>query len=344
MNNLLAYSGLTTKVRAMESHLISSSEYEQIINLSSVSEIVGYLQNHPEYCDIFDGIETSELHRGGLERLLMMSEYKSFAKLYNFSSVKGRRYLKLYFIKYETRLLKQLIREIMDTRTGALDIDFLSLYFDRFSDINLKKVSAAATLEELIETLKGTKYYQPLKKVQAIDGVTLFDYEICLDLFHFQTIWNDKNKYLKGKDLDVITELYGTTIDLLNLQWIYRCKKYYNITNADIYALIIPINHKLRKSKLKAIIESDSIISLPDMLQSTCYSDYGTNGEDISLENLYKLVLNRKHKLLMRYNPYSLAAVNYYLHRKNNEITKLITLTECIRYSYTPAEIKKLIE
>ena len=205
MNNLLAYSGLTTKVRAMESHLISSSEYEQIINLSSVSEIVGYLQNHPEYCDIFDGIETSELHRGGLERLLMMSEYKSFAKLYNFSSVKGRRYLKLYFIKYETRLLKQLIREIMDTRTGALDIDFLSLYFDRFSDINLKKVSAAATLEELIETLKGTKYYQPLKKVQAIDGVTLFDYEICIDLFHFQTIWNDKNKYLKGKDLDVIT-------------------------------------------------------------------------------------------------------------------------------------------
>lgn len=344
MNNLLAYSGLTTKVRAMESHLITSAGYEQIINLSSVTEVVGYLQNHSEYCDIFDGIETSELHRGGLERLLMLSEYKSFAKLYNFSSIKGRRYLKLYFIKYETRLLKQLIREIMDTRTAALDIDFLSLYFDRFSDINLKTVSAATTLEELIETLKGTKYYQPLKKVQAIDDVTLFDYEICLDLFHFKTIWKDKNKYLKGKDLEVITELYGTTIDLLNLQWIYRCKKYYNITNADIYALIIPINYKLRKSKLKAIIESDSIISLSDMLQSTCYSDYSVYGEEISLERIYKLILNRKHKLLMRYNPYSLATVNYYLHRKHNEITKLITLTECIRYSYTPAEIKKLIE
>ncbi len=344
MNHLLAYSGLTTKVRAMESHLIAPAEYEQIIHLSSVTDIVGYLQNHPAYHDIFDGVETTELHRGGLERLLMLSEYKSFAKLYNFSSIKGRRYLKLYFIKYETHLLKQFIREIMDSRTVTLDINSLSLYFDRFSDINLKAVATATTLEEFIETLKGTKFYQPLKKVQAISDATLFDYEICLDLFHFTTVWNGKNKYLSGKDLEVITELYGTTIDLLNLQWIYRAKKYYNITNADIYALIIPINHKLRKSQIKECVESDSIHSLPDMLRTTYYSNYSAYGEEVSLEQIYKMILDRKHNLSMRYNPYSLASVNNYLYCKHNEITKLITLTECIRYSYTPAEIRKIME
>lgn len=344
MNYLLAYSGLTTKIRAMESRLISPTEFEQISNLTSVSEIINYLQNHPAYSDIFDNIEISQLHRGGLERLLMLSEYQSFAKLYNFSSVKGRRYLKLYFIKYETHLLKQFIREILDNKTVTIDIPSLSLYFDKFSDIDLKAISKATSLDDLINALKGTKYYHPLKRVQSLNDVTLFDYEICLDLFHFTTVWNRKEKYLAGKDLKIITEVYGTIIDLLNLQWIYRIKQYYNVSNADIYALIIPINYKLRKSQIREFIEADNTMVFGDMLHTTQYSAYVPSDSVLSLESLYKIVLNRMHKTLNQHNPYSLASVNNYLYRKHNEITKLIVLTECIRYSYTPAEIKKLIQ
>ena len=32
----------------------------------------------------------------------------------------------------------------------------------------------------------------------------------------------------------------GSKIDLLNLQWIYRAKKYYNMKPADIYLLLMP--------------------------------------------------------------------------------------------------------
>ena len=32
---------------------------------------------------------------------------------------------------------------------------------------------------------------------------------------------------------------------MLNIQWIYRAKKYFNLSPADIYALLIPIQYKI---------------------------------------------------------------------------------------------------
>ena len=37
----------------------------------------------------------------------------------------------------------------------------------------------------------------------------------------------------------------GSKIDLLNIQWIYRAKKDYNMKPADIYLMLIPIHYKL---------------------------------------------------------------------------------------------------
>lgn len=49
MGNLLAYSGITTKVRAMQSHLITADQFRQMAALDSVSEAVDYLKRQPAY-------------------------------------------------------------------------------------------------------------------------------------------------------------------------------------------------------------------------------------------------------------------------------------------------------
>ena len=46
----------------------------------------------------------------------------------------------------------------------------------------------------------------------------------------------------------------GSKIDLLNLQWIYRAKKYYNMKPADIYLLLIPIHYKLSTDQVKEMV------------------------------------------------------------------------------------------
>ena len=53
MGGLLSYSGITTKVRAMESHLITDRQFGEMSTLESVSDAVEYLRRLPAYGMIF---------------------------------------------------------------------------------------------------------------------------------------------------------------------------------------------------------------------------------------------------------------------------------------------------
>src|SRR5574344_1453992 len=137
MKSLLAYSGLTTKIKGMDSKLITPEQYGEIMSLASVSEVVEYLKRLPEYREILENIDSKNLHRGELERYLILSSYRDFGKIYNFSSIKQRKFLELYFMKYETHLLKIILREILDRNTVTVNINDVKPYFNRFSKINL---------------------------------------------------------------------------------------------------------------------------------------------------------------------------------------------------------------
>lgn len=345
MAKLLAYSGLTTKVRAMEKNLLNEEDYSQIINLNSVTEVVSYLEKHRGYAELFKGINIYELHRGELEKFLHLSSYRDFSKLYNFASVNQRKYLELYFMKHETHLLKQLLREILNKNCISSDISAVKPYFDKFSKINLSLLSEAKSVDNFITSLKGTIYYEPLIRVQEIPNTLLYDYELCLDLQYFETMWGSRKKYLSGVDYEVITQSYGYKLDLLNLQWIYRCKKYYKISNADIYAMLIPIYYKFKKSQIKEMVEAETINGMLQEFSKTYYYKKAKSLalEDGSHEKLYRILMDKHHNKSFKANPYSLACIDTYLYRKQQEISKLISLIECIRYSYSSDKINNLL-
>ena len=48
MGTLLSYSGIVTKVRAMEAKLLRPENFEEIANLHSVPEVVSYLKETKE--------------------------------------------------------------------------------------------------------------------------------------------------------------------------------------------------------------------------------------------------------------------------------------------------------
>lgn len=345
MSNLLAYSGLTTKVRAMESNLITNSMYVELSNLSSVTEVVNFIGNLNSYKDIFSKVDVNGLHRGDLERYLLLSMYRDFGKLYNFASVKQRKYLELYFMRYKTHILKQIFRELTDKQAVLMDLSIIRPYFERFSELDIDSISKTTSIEECIQTLKGTKYFAPLNRVHNLGTASLFDYELSLDLLYFETMWNSRGKYLNGTDYKVITQTYGYKIDLLNLQWIYRSKSFYNITAADIYAMLVPVNYKLKKSQIKELVESENANAMNEIFKKTFYYSkmFNLNSGDDSFELLYKYLLDKIHSTSFKNNPYSLACVDTYLYRKQQEISKLISLTECVRYSLSPAEINNIL-
>ena len=52
---LLAYSGISTKIRAMESNLITEQQFRKMAMLEDVRSAADYLKQLPAYADIFSG-------------------------------------------------------------------------------------------------------------------------------------------------------------------------------------------------------------------------------------------------------------------------------------------------
>ena len=49
MGSVFSYSGLSTKIRALQSKLMTEEELSEIVQLPNVPQIVAYLKRKPEY-------------------------------------------------------------------------------------------------------------------------------------------------------------------------------------------------------------------------------------------------------------------------------------------------------
>ena len=54
MGNLLAYSGIVTKLRAMEAKLLKPEDFEEIASLQSVPDAVNYLRENSSYAYVLN--------------------------------------------------------------------------------------------------------------------------------------------------------------------------------------------------------------------------------------------------------------------------------------------------
>ena len=339
---LTAYSGMTTKVRAMKKNLLSSSQYEDITRLTSVADLISYLQNLPAYAEVLANMDANQAHRGEVEARMTFSTYHDFSKIYHFAGNSQKKYLEFYFMQYEVATLKACMRNIMDSRNDSIPI-LVDKHFKRHSKLNIDNLINSSTMEEFLDNLSGSIYEKPLRKVSQLENPNLFDYEMMLDLYFFNYTWTHKNSFVPKGEQKFFLNIFGAQVDLLNILWIYRMKHYYTISNAQIYSFLIPINYNLDRSTIKAFVEAENDDVFFEILNSCYYGRvYGFNDVD-DMETQFGGILNQIYTKDFKESPYSLACINAYLHLKNLEVAKVVTAMECIRYGYKPDAISHYI-
>ena len=338
MGSLIAYSGITTKVKAMERWRISDSQFEEMGLLESVPEAVEYLRRFPPYGDIFNGLEDGQLHRGDIEQQLNLSQYRDFAKLYKFANLKQRRFLDLYFMHYEIGIIKTCLRNAAGHRDQRQDLSMFREFFDKHSSLDLIQLSESQNMDQFVANLNGSPYYGPLSRLQQKGKLTLPECENTLDMIYFRNIWRIKKKYLTKGEQKIIAQCFGTRRDVLNLQWIYRAKKYYNMLPPDISTLLIPVHYRIHVDQLKDLVEAPSVDEFLKLVTRTPYLRHTDTQTPASIETIYKDCLYRLYLADRRSNPYSIATVNTYLFLKEEELDKLTTVLECVRYGLPARE------
>ncbi len=342
--NVFAYSALTTKIKAMGSNLFKDEEWSELAHCNSVAEAFSYLQKQPNYAQLFADLDPANVHRGEIEWLLNFSTYEDFTKIVHFAQKHQSEYLDLYFIRYEIITLKRYMRIILDPRQSST-VSVLENDFERHSKINTKLVADSSNLEEFINKLSGTKYFDVLTRVKTtFPNPTLFDYEMALDMYYFSSFWEQKDKIFTKSENEFITRSYGIRIDLLNLLWIYRCKAYYTVSNTAIYTFLLPINYKLKKDNIKQLVEAQSAKEVIEIANKTYYGKKHTFTTDTTLESQCEKIIDDVIRKDYKNNPYSLACITAYFHFRNSESAKIITALECIRYGYPPETVMEYIK
>ena len=79
MGNLLSYSGIVTKIHAMQAKLLTDDHFREIAQLRNVAEVVTYLKKLPAYAKAFETVDENTLHRGDVEKILIQSLYNDYS-------------------------------------------------------------------------------------------------------------------------------------------------------------------------------------------------------------------------------------------------------------------------
>lgn len=344
MGSVFSYSGLSTKIRALQSKLMTEEELSEIVQLPNVPQIVAYLKRKPEYSRAWANLDENDLHRGQIEKLLKQSIFRNFSKIYHFANKEQRRFLSLYSKRYEILVLKAIMANLFDHRnTDPVDLSPYRDFFLHHSKLDLDRLAATTNMEEFVNALKGNEFYEPLSRVMEHGNGLLFDYGMALDLYYFTQIWNLRKKLFKGDDLEEITKAYGEKFDMLNLQFISRSKRYFSMAPADIYALLIPMNYKLKKEEITALVEASTREEAQQIFHKTYYGKKYDHLSAHNLEEFYNYMLRTTLEKASRKDPYSVAMLYSYMYHKEHEVNRLTIAIECIRYGVAPDEAMQYI-
>lgn len=341
MNKQLDYSGISTKIRAMEGSIMKPYMYEELSCLSTVPEFVSYIKQHTSYGSIFETVDDTSLHRGQIEQLLNLGTFEDFRKIFLFSGPAQRKFLMEYFKTFEIAFIKKCIRNIGSNSPNTSSPIMEDNFFLRHTRLKPSVLWEISTLDELPGALIGTEYYSLLEGRGVSPHMKSFDYETALDQYYFRMMWKNIKKVLPASMQETLTTTYGSTIDITNILWIYRGRFRYDLSPADLVHISIPASHRIHSAMLKSLMEASS----PDEFLHLCRGCYYFQHYNISdmtqLEECQNNILLDICSREARRDPYSIATIYAYLFKKEEERRNLIKVLECIRYHLPPSEIMK---
>lgn len=344
MFSFVNYSGLSAKIHSMDAKLLKNEDYQRLSSCRTVPEALNALKALGNYKEVFEPVEGTELHRKQIESLLTFALYDDFRKLYRFSGSEQKRFMDLYFLRYEGNILKSVLQSAFVGRSPNLDLSLFQDFFEKHSNLNLENLSACRSISDFLSVIKDTPFYQPLKRVSETERNTLFDYKICMDQVYYEIMWRGRKITGGGEVFMDTTKAFGSVIDLMNLQWIYRSKKYYNMDSSEIYALIIPFHYRLHKQDIAALVEAPNMDEFFTAFSKTYYKTYGDIVDTKSSpEVLYGRVVGRLLERLAAKNPFSVNTIQNYLFKKEQEIHRLTSLLEGIRYGLPEDRIRERV-
>lgn len=336
------FTAVNTKIRVLEDRFLTEKDYENLLHMKNVQEIASYLKRETHYRHILGDINENDIHRRQLEVLIRRDHVKQIEKLSHYFYDGYRKFFRYVFIKREIENLKEILRGIENGRNFERNEESFP-HIGRFSNVNMEALLSSKSTGDFIKSLRGTIYYKYLEPLEESKG-GIFMGEMALDLAYFDMFYGNLIEIDK-RDRVIVDRLQGTNVDLLNIQWVYRGLKYYNLSREILYNYTIPHGFELSRSDIKDLCYSKDSDELKERILKTRYNFLFDNEatRDIFMERRilrYQYFNIRKIRSRHRMDISEALAFDVLL---EYEIRDIVTVIECIRYDMPSDEAVKYL-
>ena len=341
MTSIGTYALVNAKVRAMRSHFLDESQYRQLIESKSLRELWSLL-GRSRYASLVEKVNYQEPAQ--VEISFLLAEVQQLRQIRKYCRKNTMEIINRLMERYDGEKLKIILRSWYRQGKGA-DAIFPEPIL---TDFPVQKLVGSKNIHEFILSLGNSVFQQVLVSAQRdfIETKSLFPLELAIDRHIYQRLL-DMRSFLNRRDKHILGRLIGIEIDLKNLEWIGRFKKYYTLTSAQIADYLLPYGYRLGVSQIRESLAGESISSILIQILRGMRVDLPAEMEgEFALEALdqfLKDMLLREARRVFGEFPFSLGSILGYFYLMRLEMNNLRTLVQAKQYEYPPERIKNLL-
>ncbi|WP_032121634.1 V-type ATPase subunit [Clostridium amazonitimonense] len=342
MGSIVKFTAVNSKVKALKGKMLREEDFLELLQCKGLKNALAYLKEKTYYGEILKNYDLQKIHRGELEIILDRQYTKIFNKFINYFNGEFRKVIKNLFLRWEIEDLKIIIRGKYIGRTKE-EIKSNLIAKNPLNTIDYDYLITSKSIEELIERLKGSIYYDGIKNLaKDVSDKGLFRIETELDFVYFSTLRKEL-KHLDKENKELIKDIIGLEADLSNLSWIYRGKKFYNISPEELFNYTIYDGYKLTEEKIKRICYANDMEEIYKIIEKTPYRWIYEIDDSITVEKREREFQKKYFSKFIRENRANFSMVLSYLVLYRIEIKEIISIVEQKRYELDIKEGAKYV-
>mgnify|MGYP000867899963 FL=1 len=332
MGSVVKFAAVNTKIKSLEGKFLTSEQYTKLLQCKSYGEALRFLKEETSYGEALKPYNVSEINRGKLEIILKKYYVKKFETLRHYFDGDYMKLFNILFMRYEIEDLKVILRGKY-IENDKEQIYSLITYESPLNYINYDNLINAKNIEDLVDKLADTKYYKYMKPlVQSVDKEGLFRMETSLDFSYFST-FRKFVKRINKEDREILKRVNGIYCDLLNIQWIVRGRKYYNLIPEVLFNYTIHDGKYLNKEEIKQLCYAKTNEEFFEIIKGTPYRKVFNTEEDCLTERKMLTYLRDDLNKLRIRGEMNISCLIAYLELFQIEIRDLISIVENKRYN-----------
>ncbi|MGB9728534.1 MAG: V-type ATPase subunit [Thermoprotei archaeon] len=316
---------LITRAHGLHTHLLTQDIYKTLLKAKDLNNLVEYLFKG-DYGSEISKIPSKEISAPTLSKVIYSVLTSRFYHLIAIAPSDVKEFLRLYSERFMIENIKRILRA--KHSLAKITSEMLIPIPREYALINFSAMIESATLQDSLELLKATKYYQILEwfsLYRKYNMVTIL--EGSLDKIYFERLWKATEKLPDSRESK---EILGIEIDLRNIGLIIDLRARDVSPETVLSISFRPVRLKSEDINQMSKARLDAI---PDILMRTYYQTLAQRLretiESKKLEQIDHIIADELYhqvKIMMLRHPSSFSYVIGYLIMTEIEAQNLIAL------------------